>query len=889
MIKSSSDYGSAQRQYVSQNGSRAVSQSAVSTVSNSSQFSSEHLAVDNQKNVLAKNIGRRNMTLKQLPYGRVELTIDRARPRVAIYAGGGNKGNALVGGIKALQESGVLKDLEELYGSSAGAMTATLVACGVTAEELKEHLDNLNFKELFGGIVEHGLSAKGIAKGLRPGKDLQAPGEKFENAMRDLTRQAVLKRITHLREVRHQANTGLNDVQLLRHLREKLLDDDFDLAEVEARIPERALQDISPEDQARMDEVFNRLSNGADVTFEDLSLLSQFIPEIKQLTVTGVALDTCKNAELVVFNSNTEPHTAVARAAHISGAFPIAFRPVRHEFSYGGIHDCIDGGVMNNVPSPGTINRVSEDPIPKGEEIISIFEGDDYDRIKNDNIVVKGSRATRARDFFVAKGSSAMESFTNQTLVGNDQIIPVRLKNKFGDFSDMKNGTLNFDMPAEARAAMQHDAYEDMHAHLKWRKENPFRLTFDSVPQFLYALDDDQFGEMVENADQSEFKNEILEAKAFRENASAQVAQLAETVKTLDEKTCSLLPSPFYPEIVACFTGLEKSVGTNSEQIAAKTEYLARLINQPQSGPVSRLMEASKQAYKNAVRMETFPVIHAAITTGIRNDVQAAAENILRDQIYPARMRHANPTKANLELLDAVEARLKTATDYRHIKLAMQLLHNGYDKAKLGLGASKTVRNAKTIQNLGWHDVNDGPARVADHAIKTLVIPALKKNQGSSPVKQHNTKVLQAAWADLENATTASEVNVALGLIIKQYEHRKTKLPKSVEIAQSLEKKLISFDNNQKGNPKEIATMAINNIIMPALKKNAGIGEIEQENRAVLDKALLYLRRAEAIGSKEERIENATLGLNIIIGNYQHRQADDAKTVRDAEKLMMPV
>lgn len=51
-----------------------------------------------------------------------------------VFRGGGSKGVAYVGALQSLSEQGVLENIENVAGSSAGAMTAAIVACGGSAE-----------------------------------------------------------------------------------------------------------------------------------------------------------------------------------------------------------------------------------------------------------------------------------------------------------------------------------------------------------------------------------------------------------------------------------------------------------------------------------------------------------------------------------------------------------------------------------------------------------------------------------------------------------------------------------------------------------------------------------------------------------------------------------
>lgn len=64
-----------------------------------------------------------------------------------VLEGGGIKGIAFCGGIKALEELGQLKNIKNMIGSSAGAICVGLLAVGYTAVELEDIMKTMNFEE----------------------------------------------------------------------------------------------------------------------------------------------------------------------------------------------------------------------------------------------------------------------------------------------------------------------------------------------------------------------------------------------------------------------------------------------------------------------------------------------------------------------------------------------------------------------------------------------------------------------------------------------------------------------------------------------------------------------------------------------------------------------
>ena len=63
-----------------------------------------------------------------------------------VFEGGGVKGIAYVGALDVLEREGILQNIERVAGTSAGAMVAVLVGLGYTAEEMKDVLWNIKFR-----------------------------------------------------------------------------------------------------------------------------------------------------------------------------------------------------------------------------------------------------------------------------------------------------------------------------------------------------------------------------------------------------------------------------------------------------------------------------------------------------------------------------------------------------------------------------------------------------------------------------------------------------------------------------------------------------------------------------------------------------------------------
>lgn len=77
-----------------------------------------------------------------------------------IFEGGGVRGIGHVGAICALEEEGY--EWARLAGTSAGAIVATLLACGYTGKELKEIIENLDYKKFLKKSKLHWIPLIGL-------------------------------------------------------------------------------------------------------------------------------------------------------------------------------------------------------------------------------------------------------------------------------------------------------------------------------------------------------------------------------------------------------------------------------------------------------------------------------------------------------------------------------------------------------------------------------------------------------------------------------------------------------------------------------------------------------------------------------------------------------
>ncbi len=99
-------------------------------------------------------------------------------PRNLVFKGGGQKGIAYPAALKELERQGALKEIKRVAGTSAGAITAALVAVGYSPDELEQIIDESPLES----FLDHpgsGVISKEAAVGL---KTIQKAGALFSSA-----------------------------------------------------------------------------------------------------------------------------------------------------------------------------------------------------------------------------------------------------------------------------------------------------------------------------------------------------------------------------------------------------------------------------------------------------------------------------------------------------------------------------------------------------------------------------------------------------------------------------------------------------------------------------------------------------------------------------------
>lgn len=570
-----------------------------------------------------KGVGERNLSIYRHSDGRVEVVLSPPPPAHLVLSGGGAKGIAFPGMVQALEEADKLKGVKVVSGSSAGAISAALLASGMDAKaftQLSNNLDLpslLNSKDPVTAWLQEASSQIGKYVGKVPGPAgnisqllltllprLQTEGQPLEDLIRNESRKSILAHIAGM----PAAN----------------------------RPPE-------------VTEIADRLSAGAGPTFRDLEILSRHIPAIKQLNITGTGMFDGR-PQLVTFNASLTPDMDIARAALISGALPGLFKsPSEQGHGFQAASEVTafqDGGLLLNTPAPGIIERsFPESPLGKDEALIVKFESD-----KPSAPPKSGGFFSSLVDTITGTPHTAAESYQDDRLKEfSEQTVTLPLSSGKGDFRGLLNGTVNFTMTPEQKQHLQSQARQAVSGHLQKRERERERHEFPSLNDAVMAMDDQVLASVQDDLQKDPAGAEALR---FRKDAQQALQALDTAIAEANQSSTSLVITP---KIASALRNLD-ALARRPEDI----EWLGKRLNAPGQRNFQQLLQVgAKLASGNGSGMSK--VLTSAVGEMQRRDIGVKAENFIREVIYPSLYRPGQPA-ANVELLQRAVRDLGEAT-----------------------------------------------------------------------------------------------------------------------------------------------------------------------------------------------------------------------------------
>lgn len=596
--------------------------------------------------------------------GRILYTAPPPKVDEITFSGGGGKGTALPGAVKALYESGVLDGTTKIAGASVGSMTAALVAAGIKPDEFLKVADADSTTEAITegtGGTKKGLLARAMKNKLLTNDLSPLTGQGLEDIVRDVLDETLRKRMSE-----YTVKCGQ-----------------------EGKPP-------APE----VLKIIERLSSSrVGPTFGDYRTLSKCIPAIKEVVMTGTYTterssekqdfeaqkkDEAKRAEakkagkeekpakaktmkggnqegqLYVFDADTEPDLEVAVAVHASASFPGAFKPIDIKLASGLSVTFIDGGVMNNTPTSSSIgNERDLDPLPQRRGVTFLFDDPDGNAGK----IVKGrvnpaqGKVARLMDWFTGSNNAGAEYAKNQSAADKpgeivvvplvcDYVDPKTGKKGKYDMRGMGGGTLNFNPPKavrdDLRAKTEAETKKQIKEDGKSRKHE-----FNSDAEMFVSIPLDELKTLA--------AGNYAGAKAavtFRERVAEMVAQLQDGAKKAVAGGKRAADALQTKAVSMALDELDQLAGAEPQFQA----YVGRELNKKPD--LDLMLEAARRINRNGGKKSPTMDATDAVAEGLR--ARNFADNILKQLVYP-KMKQEPEGGAGILTLLTIEQLLRHA------------------------------------------------------------------------------------------------------------------------------------------------------------------------------------------------------------------------------------
>lgn len=259
-----------------------------------------------------------------------------------VFEGGGVKGIAYVGAIEAMERNEMLKDVKRVAGSSAGGITASLVALGYNAAELKNiFINEINFDELMDepfdlGGVDTLFEASGMSVSLSGIVSLFKnkglfKGENFDSLLKKLIHRKLEYK---LKEMLLNALTEDELIKIYKPQDPSLLTDEEKNHLIDQFLTERLSAFLEKEN----------ITNLSEITLGQLKILRKKYPALELLDIILTATDL-GDASLKTFSAESDKDLPLHKAVRMTMSFPGGFMPVNYNNRW-----YADGGIANNYP-----------------------------------------------------------------------------------------------------------------------------------------------------------------------------------------------------------------------------------------------------------------------------------------------------------------------------------------------------------------------------------------------------------------------------------------------------------------------------------------------------------------------------------------------------------
>lgn len=588
----------------------------------------------------------REVRVRKSADGRVVYSAPSPPVGEITFSGGGGKGAALPGAVKALHDSGVLSEVRQVSGASVGSMTAALVAAGITGDEFTRIF---NAREMTDRIVEGagtsklGLLGSALKNIWKIGSGVPLTGEGLEGVVCDGMNLTLGKRIGEFKASCEKNRQPLPPV----------------------------IADMLP-----------RLAGAPGPTFMDLRILSQHIPAVKEVVISGTytseldevggsaVADGNRSGLLYVFSADSEPDMPVAVAVHASASLPFAFRPLDLKLASGLTVRFIDGGVANNTPTSSSLGNKRElDGMPQERGMVFVFEDAEDDEKKNvSRNLLKGTvtppqgRLARVIDYMVGSSYMAAEYAKDRDMSDRPEdivVVPLKItrpktSRKGVKTIDMRGGTIEFDLSDKDKIALQDAAEGATLAQIRRESGRERHREFASDRQMFVSIPMKDLELLVSGGYAG-----AADARDFRQAVAARMDDLKAALS--QARSEQLVPFLLdRPEVARALDDLNRRAGGDSDF----QRYVGREMNR---GELDSLVDLIKRKGAGG------GVADAALAVAETLAVRSGADHILKNLLYPQMKYQASPTGAGMQTIQVMEALLREAGTKAEVNQALQI------------------------------------------------------------------------------------------------------------------------------------------------------------------------------------------------------------------------
>ncbi|MEI6416803.1 MAG: patatin-like phospholipase family protein, partial [Verrucomicrobiota bacterium] len=308
---------------------------AVPAASTSQAIQEAHLGSLNSLALLRTQFAKPQQTPQFCMTKEGQISVLQPAPHAEnlVLSGGGVKEAGYVGWFKAAERAGALKKIKRLAGSSAGAITAALMASGMSADDFEKANNRTSFWSILTGNSRDPV--------INQATQLETKGclscFSFSGTYAvDHINQEMVGSINKYFKTFKNSQDFKNKIEEL---------ESFGSSSDKEKLENLYKNITPPPPHWLFGSLFQKKQPTYMVTFQDLATLTKIDPRFKELTVTGYDVT---NQQEIYYNAKDYPDEKIAKAVRISMSLPFIFQPILNPKT-GAVLE--DGGIGSNTPT----------------------------------------------------------------------------------------------------------------------------------------------------------------------------------------------------------------------------------------------------------------------------------------------------------------------------------------------------------------------------------------------------------------------------------------------------------------------------------------------------------------------------------------------------------